>query len=456
MDKNKPANTTKRKRGGFFILLLVFLLLFGAVNYSLAKKCNNDSDCGGTTTTVRCIDHRCVRTLEITYPQIGKGPVPQTTAFGLPDYINYIFKFAVAVIGIIIFGVLTYNGFLYITSAGRPEQMSRAKTGIFSAFLGGLLLISSVLIFRTINPQLTVMNLPETASLEQIIQPGIYVCNYTVSKDLNNIINDYVQEQDSPELDEAQKEVQRKAADQLRHILWDPDSKHGCPRVNFSGDLKNYSVENDYTIFAIPSIEITKQGRKAVYEYGIILHEKEKFSGKSYLVNAEGGTSGAIYEQIHDFAAKGMPFEAKSVTLFQKPALEPQGQGATLYECFNYNREGACKDHNPPLSQKFKPQGDADFQKFDQGELKAPGGKSLVSNSRSISFAPEGSYFAILFEKAGFGGASKVVPENMSDLADLPLGCCNQKVIEVKTFWWDKKICYPCLNSMIIVKGHIL
>ena len=249
--------------------------------------------------------------------------------------------------------------------------------------------------------------------------------------------------------------------------------------------IELYSVKKDYTIFAIPSIEITKKGRKALYEYGIILHEKEKFSGRSYLINAEEKTSGAIYEQIHNFAATDMPFEAKSVTLFQKPDFEPKGEGATLYECFHYNREGACKGHSP-LSQQFKPQGEADFQKFDQEDLEISAStqedseqedsetenseisgdeddededdeeENLANNTRSISFDPEGSYFAILFEKAGFDGASKVIPENMPDLADLPLGCCNEKTIEVKTFWWDKKICYPCLNSIIVVKGHVL
>jgi len=450
----KRQSITKKKK---IVLFLAFtLLFFSFANFSLAK-CENDNDCQivskESQRTIRCIDtdndgeKECVRSLEIVYPQIGSKFVPKTVASGLPDYIKYIFNFAVSIIGLIIFGALIYNGALYLTSVGNPQKMGNAKDGIISAFLGGILLISSVLIFHTINPQLTIMKLPKIKPLEQVEQAGIYICNYKVpaSEKLGDTIKNYTLEEHQAELTEEEIKKQGEAAEKLKKIIWNSKTKI-CPRANFSGPLQNFEMTKDKTIFAIPSIKITSGKRQAIYEYGIILHEKEDFGGNCYLVNQKESN---IYQQIKDFSAKDLSFSARSITIFQKPSSEPKGNGVTLYECFDYNKEGQCKEEDKsPLSKIFNPEAE-DFKKFnDLGKLK--------KNTRSISFSPKNSYLALLFEKESFKGQCQVIPESRTDLADLPLGCCNKKIIKKRRFWFDKKTCYPCLNSMIVVKGHRL
>jgi hypothetical protein len=113
------------------------------------------------------------RLLEINYPTIGGiSPSPRE----LPTYIKYIYNFAVWIIGLIIFGVIVYNGFLYMISAGNVEKMAEAKSGILSGFLGALILLGAVIIFNTINPTLTLVNLQELRVVPSYVTPSLYVC----------------------------------------------------------------------------------------------------------------------------------------------------------------------------------------------------------------------------------------------------------------------------------------
>ncbi|MDI6602714.1 MAG: hypothetical protein QME57_01160, partial [Patescibacteria group bacterium] len=304
------------------------------------------------------IDGRCVRALEITYPEIGGKPVPTTIESGLPEYINYIFTLAVSLIGFVIFGVLIYNGIKYLTSAGNLEQMIDAKSGIFHAFLGGLLLLSSVLIFNTINPQLKIMTLPEIEPLEQVVVPGVYICNYKVEKeeDIKQALETYITKSG---------QERNKAVEKLKEIMWNPKTEKGCPMVKFSGNFQNFQVtENGNTIFFVPSISedpYTKV-RTIKYEYGIVLHEKEDFRGQCDYFPKEDDNNliyqtkeDSFYHPLENFSAKDLQFTAYSVTLFQKPSVEPAGDGVTLYRYFNYNRD---EPEATTTDQKnFKPEG---------------------------------------------------------------------------------------------------
>jgi hypothetical protein len=79
----------------------------------------------------------------------------------LPQLINYFFRFAVAISGILAFAMLIYGGFLYLTSAGNPPAQKEARERITSAVLGILILLSSVLLLQVINPDvLTLKDLP--------------------------------------------------------------------------------------------------------------------------------------------------------------------------------------------------------------------------------------------------------------------------------------------------------
>lgn len=99
------------------------------------------------------------RPLEIDYPEIG-GIDPETVAIGLPEYVRYIFNFSIIIIGLVLFGILIWSGFLYLTSTGNPSKLKEAKERITSSFLGAILLLSGYIILTTIDPDLKIVRLP--------------------------------------------------------------------------------------------------------------------------------------------------------------------------------------------------------------------------------------------------------------------------------------------------------
>ncbi|GAI30831.1 unnamed protein product, partial [marine sediment metagenome] len=112
------------------------------------------------------------RGLEVEYPEV-EGIRPQDTSIGLPSYVKYIFNFSLALAGLVVFIVLVYAGFRYLTSAGDPTKMGDARNQIFAAFLGLAVLLGSYLILTTINPQLVFLGVPERVYFpkESLIEP---------------------------------------------------------------------------------------------------------------------------------------------------------------------------------------------------------------------------------------------------------------------------------------------
>lgn len=107
--------------------------------------------------------------LEVDYP-IYKNLTPENIeSTSMELYVKYIFNISFGIAGIISFLVLIYAGFGYLNSAGDPKKMSESKKRIFSVFLGLGILISSYLLLITINPDITIFNLPD---LEKIIFPS--------------------------------------------------------------------------------------------------------------------------------------------------------------------------------------------------------------------------------------------------------------------------------------------
>ena len=110
------------------------------------------------------------RKLEITYPSLPGVQTPMTTKTALPDYLRYVFTFAIAISGIVAFGAMIYGGLLYVTSTGDPAKISDAKDQVIASFLGLIIILSSFLILNTINPQLVI---PVSPPLEPA-SAGIY------------------------------------------------------------------------------------------------------------------------------------------------------------------------------------------------------------------------------------------------------------------------------------------
>lgn len=112
------------------------------------------------------------RQLEVEYPEIG-GIKPEIVTTGLPEYVKYVFNFAVAFFGVVVFGVLLWAGLLYLTSIGNPAKMKMATDRIVSASLGLIILFSSYIALTTINPHLVIFPFPPLVPPAKVEAPKL-------------------------------------------------------------------------------------------------------------------------------------------------------------------------------------------------------------------------------------------------------------------------------------------
>jgi len=84
----------------------------------------------------------------------------------LTDAFQSFYTYIVSIAGVIALIALIIGGILYLTSTGEPEKLSKARKQILAAFLGIIILLSSYLILRTINPELVSFEMPD---LEDIV-----------------------------------------------------------------------------------------------------------------------------------------------------------------------------------------------------------------------------------------------------------------------------------------------
>ena len=96
--------------------------------------------------------------LETIYPPIPLAPII-TAASKLPAYIAYFFYVGIYVAGMLAAVSLVIAGIQYMLSAENPSNVSAATDRIKSSIIGLFLLLASVVIMNTINPQLTNMQL---------------------------------------------------------------------------------------------------------------------------------------------------------------------------------------------------------------------------------------------------------------------------------------------------------
>ncbi len=94
------------------------------------------------------------RPLEITYPEIPGAPTLTTTKTILPDYVKYIYYFAISFAGLIALISLIIGGLKFLSSAGNPQRISDARNQIISALIGITILFASFIIVSKINPSL--------------------------------------------------------------------------------------------------------------------------------------------------------------------------------------------------------------------------------------------------------------------------------------------------------------
>jgi len=456
-----------------FKLVLLFLIIGGLSLSFLIARADDGTDKG--------------RQLELEYPAVS-GLKPKTIETGLPEYVQYIFYFSIAIIGFIIFGVLVYSGIQYLTSAGQPAKLQEARKGIVSAFLGAIILVSAVLIFKTINPSLVELELAKIPSVHAPLTPGVYICNYNYS-DVEQDIKDYLY---------GDLKTRIKAINKIREAMGTLKEKKYCEKIKGSQNLGKLAIEaknTDNTIFILPERNVEEEGCQLnvegrlkekcwIWKHGVVLQEDPKpFPGGKRCVLfpepkkvplPEGkGSIFTVYRPPNKYHLN-LPFNARSVVVFEKLLESPSGlnKGLTLYEGekFNETESGLGKT-------SFKPEGENEIKIIEPEDLKAIPAKNsdpdkkikgLHHNTRSIEFElskGERVFFAVLLGKdKGCGGSGdcgdaryrvcEVRDAADGDLTASPIGRCGRCTRAFKFL----KIanCYPCLEKLYVVKGTIL
>jgi len=97
------------------------------------------------------------RALEIDYPDIPGGAKAPSTSTSIFEYIKYLFEFSIWILGIVAFGCLIWAGLRYLTSVGSPSAVKDAQDQITAVILGMAILLGSVFILSTVNPNLVIL-----------------------------------------------------------------------------------------------------------------------------------------------------------------------------------------------------------------------------------------------------------------------------------------------------------
>ncbi|MCK4355240.1 hypothetical protein KAW43_02775 [Candidatus Parcubacteria bacterium] len=106
----------------------------------------------------------------IDYPDVP-GAVTPGKDTELPQYVKYLFNFAIGLGGILAFVILIFGGIKWMTSAGDPTKINEAKTKMLGGIIGLILLLGAWFIIDAINPKL--LSLKKMDKLEP--NTGIYV-----------------------------------------------------------------------------------------------------------------------------------------------------------------------------------------------------------------------------------------------------------------------------------------
>ncbi|GEM_PF-6863806 len=96
-------------------------------------------------------------------------PPTQGLPTNLGQLIQQIFTWSLGILGIAVFLMFFYSGFLYLTAAGNTARTGDAKTHMTNAVFGAILLLSAYLILYTINPDFvkSTVNLPGLGDLKK-------------------------------------------------------------------------------------------------------------------------------------------------------------------------------------------------------------------------------------------------------------------------------------------------
>ncbi|MEK7078414.1 MAG: pilin [Patescibacteria group bacterium] len=102
-----------------------------------------------------------VLALEVDFPAFG-GIKPQDT-FGPAQWINYIFVFALGIVGLGLIYAFTRAGIEWMLAGENSSKVSAARERIKKAIIGLLILLGSYIVLNTINPDLVNFRNPDVS-----------------------------------------------------------------------------------------------------------------------------------------------------------------------------------------------------------------------------------------------------------------------------------------------------
>ncbi|MFH1656271.1 MAG: pilin [Candidatus Nealsonbacteria bacterium] len=374
------------------------------------------------------------RALELEYPSFPPEASAPTSTTSLPDFVKYIFVFAIIISGFIALLVIVYAGFEYTASIGSPNKIQSAKDKINGAIIGLLILAVSWLILDTINPQLVIFRLPsELPSAIPDISPGVYLCSQRVD------ILGFWQKRQQAEREEGT--TQKQTFQELTGIL--KTIEQYCAPTNpvqTSGDISSDIEDKIQYVYLVPSF------REA--QYGAILYEERGFQGKSSVFYGTSTGSGGVSTLDKPTEWPVRNIQASSARVFILNFNPAPSWEARLFELVHFNRDD-IKGKKTPEACKPGEQGSSTAT----GNCQIPKNKDNKNEVGSVNI--EGSMFVIFLKEGGDWTSSsdnyiQANPGN-TDLNNTVMGtwkreeCVEKREPELRDRY------YPCAERGVVV-----
>ncbi|MFA5087023.1 MAG: hypothetical protein WC470_01825 [Candidatus Paceibacterota bacterium] len=263
-----------------------------------------------------------VLAVEIKYPEIfGQKITDQTTTAG---FTVYFFTLAIALGAVVVFCVMVSAGLDFVMAGGEPTKISGAKKKIMGAFIGLILLYSSYLLLKTINPELLNPKV-STMSCEELLEnegtKNVPVCvdHVKIVEEKETRYSEMTLESSNNLILEENEKVVIFKYDNVKEI-WVFPSPYYKGKATKIYDYKK----------SIFPIEITSTEEKPIKSFKIIMHQEGFYFYDGAGFTVEDGT-GPIFSAspISDFSNVNFDNKTKSIDVvaprYEKEQIMPMG-----------------------------------------------------------------------------------------------------------------------------------
>lgn len=365
------------------------------------------------------------RDTEVTYPVIPgfESITPTETKSLLPEYIKYVFTFAIIISAIVAFFSFLYGGFRWLTSAGSSSALGDAKDRMKTGALGLVAILFASVILNVINPQLLTIS-PTVAVRWGITLYPESGCAGTGQELTRN----------SSGLSGFSFMFNSEVPPNSLDIKINGSTIVGRNEDNSCRNTG--SISSVEFIWKLPGVYLTKDGGIEKFlpastatlgdfndavrgvkfnnienvSYGAVMHEDQSWKGNCKVFASSGGVSGIGVSSVTTFTRAGSPGPG-GVTFFENDNFGGGNFGAAVNPADNPT---ACTNVDIPSK-----------------------------NDWVTSMKISGNYIAILFEHTNCTGKCQVFTGSDSNFRDDEIGRCN-----CGPFGWG---CGDCLTSYMVI-----